>query len=168
LKKRTKPLTDQKGNLMKRVDRDSAYNINDYLSTGHQKEEESGSLMYDIWTGADTIDIKLVPNEGYHYNDFEVCPSCAFRTYTKPIEITIASATYTHAGKAKRVRICRNCNHEQFIEFIALDMLVRSTSSSSSSGSGSSSSSGSGGGGSSSTASWGGGSTGGGGAGGRW
>jgi len=152
---------------MKRLDRDSAYNISDYLSLGQQKEEETGSLVYDICISTDKKDIKVIFNEGYHFDDFDVCPSCGFRTYTKPIEVTIERATYTHAGKAKRARLCRNCNHEQLIEFITLAMLVRTTSSSSSSGS-SSSSSGSGGSSSSSSGSWGGGSTGGGGTGGRW
>jgi len=167
LKKRTKPLIDEGGRPMQRMDRDSAYEVSDYLSAGQQKEEETGSLVYDIWTTSGSKEIKLVPNNGYHYNDFEECPACGFRTYTKPIEITVERATYSHGGKARRVKLCRHCNHEQFIEFVALAMLVRSSSSSSRSGSSSSSSSGSGSS-SSSSGSWGGGSTGGGGAGGRW
>lgn len=169
LKKRIKPLIDADGKPMQRLDRDSAYDIDKYLSAGQRKEEETGSLVYDIWTTDSSNEVRLVPNNGYHYNDFEACPACGFRTYTKPIEITVERATYAHGGKAKRVKLCRYCNHEQFIEFITLPMLVRSTSSGSGSGSSGSSSSSSGSGSSgSSSGSWGGGSTGGGGAGGRW
>lgn len=166
LKKRTKPLMDENGKTMKRMDRDTPYNVDQYLSPGQQNEEDTGSLVYDIWTTNHSKEIKLVSNKGYHYNDFEVCPACGFRTYTKPIKITIERATYVHGGKAKRVKICRNCNHEQFIEFIMLEKFVRSNCSSSSGSSSSSSSSGSSS--SSSSGSWGGGSTGGGAGGGRW
>jgi uncharacterized protein len=166
LKKRIKPLIDSGGKPMQRIDRDGAYKVDEYLSAGQLKEEETGSLVYDIWTTGGSKEIKLVPNDGYHYNDFEVCPACGFRTYTKPIEIIIEKATYAHGGKAKRVKLCRHCDHEQFIESITLAMLVRSNSSSS--GSGSSSTSSSSGSSSSSSGNWGGGSTGGGGAGGRW
>jgi len=165
LKKRTRPIIDENGKPMKRIDRDAIYKGNEYLSAGQLKEEDTGSLVYDIWTSGQPKKNKLVPNPGYHYDDFEICPSCGFRTYTKPIDVTVERATYAHGGKAKRVTLCRNCNDEHFIEFIALDRLVRANSSSSS---GSSSSSSGPGISSSSSGSWGGGSTGGGGAGGRW
>ncbi|CAM4426784.1 uncharacterized protein SAMN06265348_12119 [Pedobacter westerhofensis] len=165
LKKRIKAPLDNNGMPMRRCDRD-AEEVNQYLSSGQLKEEDTGSLIYDIWTTEHAEEIKLISNPGYHYADFEVCPACGFRTYTQPIEITIERATYAHGGRAKRVNLCRNCDHEHFIEFIMLDKLVRTNNSSSSGGG--SSSSGSGSSSNSSSSSWGGGSTGGGGAGGRW
>jgi uncharacterized protein len=165
LKKRIKVLMDKNGIPMRRIDRDEE-EVNQYLSSAQMKEEDTGSLIYDIWTTEHAEEIKLVSNPGYHYEDFGVCPACGFRTYTQPIEITIERATYAHGGRAKRVNLCRNCDHEQFIEFIMLDKLERANNSSSSRGGSSSSSSGTGS--TSSSSSWGGGSTGGGGAGGRW
>jgi uncharacterized protein len=165
LQKRTIAVIDQEGNPMKRIDRD-AEKVDQYLSSGQMKEEDIGSLVYDIWTTAHAEETKLVSNPGYHHEDFELCPDCNFRTYTKPIEVTTERSTYVHSGKAKRINLCRNCGHEHFIELIILDKLVRANSSSSSGSAPSSSSSGSSS--SSSSGSWGGGSTGGGGAGGRW
>ncbi|MVN91781.1 TPM domain-containing protein [Mucilaginibacter aquatilis] len=160
--KRVQPLVDDNGQPMQRLNRDEEKKASTHLSAGQLKEEQLGSMVYDIWLQKDRKTVKLVTNHGYCYDDFEPCPNCSFRTFSKPLEITEQRATYTRAGKAKRVRLCRNCNYEHFIEFITLPMLVKSSSSSLSSSSGSSSSS------SSSGSSWGGGSTGGGGAGGSW
>ncbi|WP_295771636.1 TPM domain-containing protein [uncultured Mucilaginibacter sp.] len=160
--KRLQPLMDDNGQPMQRLNRDAEKKASIHLSAGQLKEEELGSMVYDIWWQKDTKTVNVVPYHGYCYKDFEPCPNCNFRTFTKPLEITEQKATYTRTGKAKRVRICRNCSYEHFIEYITLPMLVKSSSSASSSSSGRSSSS------SSSGSSWGGGSTGGGGAGGSW
>ncbi|RZK75515.1 MAG: TPM domain-containing protein [Pedobacter sp.] len=164
VKKRIKPSFDNNGKPMVRIDRDTNEMVNDYLLAGQQKEEDIRSLVYDIWISSTSKEYKLVANHGYDYNNFQICPTCGFRTFTVPIEVIIKRANYLHGGMAKRVKLCRNCNYEDFIQFISLDKLVRSkpssgTSKSSSSSSGSSNSS---------SGSWGGGSTGGGGAGGKW
>ena len=164
IQSRLSPLIDADGQPMNRINRDEVEKSNSYLSEGQQKEEQVGSQVYDIWTGADVQAAKLVQHPGYNFDEFDLCPQCKFRTFTKPIEIPIKAATITHQGKAKRVCICRNCKHEKFIAEVTLAMLVQPSSSSSSGSSGRSSSSSS----SSSSGSWGGGRTGGGGAGGSW
>ena len=158
------PPADSGGKPMKRIDRDDKEQGSKHLSAGQLKEEQLGSQVYDVWMNAATQTVKLVQNPGYNFDDFTLCPECGFRTLTEPIQISLQKATYTRQGKAKRVKICRNCKHEIFVEEVTLPMLVQSSSSSSSAGAGSSSSSSP----SSSSGSWGGGRTGGGGAGGSW
>jgi uncharacterized protein len=163
LKKRMTPLPDDQGSLMQRLDRDQLLKTEGYLSAGQLKEEQVGSLVYDIWVSLVNHKPTLIAHPGYEYRHFDQCPKCKFRTLSQPVKVTLRRATNTNSGEAKRVNLCRYCNFEKFIETIILARLTQSSgSSSSSSSSGSSSSS------SSSSGSWGGGSTGGGGAGGSW
>lgn len=164
LQDRMTPLFDDQGNPMQRLDRDQLVETEDYLSAGQLKEEQIGSLAYDIWISPDSSKPTLIAHPGYEFSHFDQCPKCGFRTLSQPVKITLRRATYTHSGEAKRVNLCRQCNFEKFIETIILARLTQSSGSSSSSSSSGSSSRSS----SSSSSSWGGGSTGGGGAGGSW
>lgn len=151
---------DSQNQEMIRVDRDLNLEGEPFLTKGQRAEEKVKSYDYDIWESADKKEhlVKVWPAE--EYNSFTECPSCNFRTYQLNKRETVEAATYSHSGKAKLSNECSFCNHVEFIKWITLSQLIKSTSSSSSSSSGGSSSSRSG--------SFGGGSSSGGGAGGSW
>lgn len=157
---RFKPLFDSINQEMFRLDRDINLEGDPFLTKGQRKEEIIKSYDYDIWQSADKKEhlIKAWPAE--EYDSFTECPSCKFRTYQLNKQETTKAATYSNSGTAKLTNECSFCNHVEFIKWVTLAQLVRSSSSSSSSSSGSSSSSSSG--------SFGGGSSSGGGAGGSW
>ncbi len=156
------PPLDTVGNPMNRLNRDDHSEAARHLSGGQLQEEKMNSQVYDIWEGSDG-EVKVLPNPSDTYDRHLNCPACGFRTMSEPINIPIVKAMVQSQGKAKRVRLCRHCKHEEFIEQVVTPMRTKSDSSSSSSSSSASSSSSS-----SSSSSWGGGNTGGGGAGGSW
>ncbi len=156
------PQLDDSDQPMKRLNRDEYPEAATHLSAGQLQEEKMNSQVYDIWQGDDGT-IRIVPNASDTYQRHLTCPVCGFRTLSEPINIPITKATEHSRGTAKRVRRCRHCQHEEFMEQVITPMLTKSEASS-----GSSSSSSSGRSSSSSSSSWGGGSSGGGGAGGSW
>lgn len=155
------PPLDSRQQPMVRLDRDQNKDGEPYLTKGQRNEEISQVYDYDIWVSQDGKEHQLKVWPAETYSDYSECPTCLFRTYSKPIQKTISAATYTRSGKAEVVRECKNCKHSEFIRAVVLAQLVKSTSSGSGSSSGGSSSS-------SSSGSWGGGSSGGGGSGGSW
>lgn len=157
---RFKPIFDSRNNEMFRLDRDLNLEGEPFLNKGQRKEEQIKAYDYDIWQSADKKEhqVKVWPAE--EYNSFTECPKCNFRTYQLNKQETTKAATYSSSGTAKLTNTCSYCNHVEFIKWITLAQLVRSSSSSSGSSSSSSSSSSSG--------SFGGGRSSGGGAGGSW
>lgn len=156
---RFKPLFDSQNREMLRLDRDINLEGEPYLTKGQRKEELIKAYDYDIWVSADKKEhvIKVWPAEAY--DSFTECPECNFRTYQLNKQETTKAATYSSSGTAKLTNTCNFCNHVEFIKWVTLAQLVRSSSSSGSSSSSSSSSS---------SGSFGGGRSSGGGAGGSW
>lgn len=156
---RFKPIFDSRNMEMFRLDRDINLEGEPFLTKGQRKEEIIKAYDYDIWESADKKEhlIKVWPAE--EYNSFTECPSCKFRTYQLGKQVTTKAATYSSTGTAKLTNECNFCNHVEFIKWVTLAQLVKSSSSGSSSSGGSSSSS---------SGSFGGGSSSGGGAGGSW
>lgn len=156
---RFKPIFDSRNMEMFRLDRDENLEGEPFLTKGQRKEEVIKSYDYDIWQSADKKEhlIKVWPAEAY--DSYTECPKCNFRTYQLNKQETTKAATYSSSGTAKLTNTCNFCNHVEFIKWITLAKLVRSSSSSSGSSSSSSSSS---------SGSFGGGRSSGGGAGGSW
>ncbi|TDG34948.1 TPM domain-containing protein [Pedobacter changchengzhani] len=155
------PLDSSKKEMI-RLDRDVNIEGQPFLSKSQRNEEVLKVFDYDIWQSTDGKEklIKAWPAEDF--DNFDECPKCKAKTFSKPKTEVTEQPTYSSTGKGRVTKECANCKYEEFIEIISLAMLVRSTSSGSSSGSSSSSSS------SSSSGSFGGGSSSGGGAGGSW
>jgi uncharacterized protein len=157
---RFQPLFDSRNMEMFRMDRDLNLEGEPFLTKGQRKEEIIKAYDYDIWQSADQKEhlIKVWPAEAY--DDFTECPKCNFRTYHLNKQETTKPATYSSSGSAKVTNTCNFCEHVEFIRWVTLAKLVKSSSSSGGSSSGSSSSS--------SRGSFGGGRSSGGGAGGSW
>lgn len=154
------PLKDSHGNEMVRVDRDINFEGKPFLDPGQREEELIKVYDYDIWESTDKEEVNIKPWPAEDYDDYTECPTCNYKTFSKPVQKTIRAATYSSSGEAKEIKECKFCDHEEFIRNVTLAKLVKSSSSSSSSSGGGSSSSSSG--------SFGGGRSGGGGAGGSW
>ncbi len=145
-----------------RYSRNTSYS-EQLLSMGQKKEEEIGSIKYEVWKNTKTQETKTIPwdlNYKYH-----ICPKCSFRTLEKDKSTIIVYPSYSAEGKKEIADKCKNCDYHLFKRYSIIPKKVHASSSSSG---GSSSGGYSGGSSSSSSGSWGGGSSGGGGAGGRW
>lgn len=138
------------GKKMKKLDEKED---NAYLTTGQDKEEEIGSIDYDVWV-CDCGHKEVLAYK--KMSKYQVCPHCDFRTYYVQSRTTLKSATTSSTGLEELVYACKHCGATK-----KQKRVIPKISESSSSGSGGGSSSGGGG-------SWGGGSTGGGGARGGW
>ncbi len=158
---RFKTLFDSRNQEMFRLDRDINVAGEPFLTEGQRAEELNQAYDYDIWQSEDQKEhlVKAFPAE--KYDDFTECPNCKFRTYQLNKQESTKAATYSNSGTAKMTNECSFCHHVEFIKWVTLAQLVRSSSSSSSSSSSGSSSS-------SSSGSFGGGRSNGGGAGGSW
>lgn len=118
-----------------------------YLDAGQCKEEELGSIDYDVWY-CGTCDSHSVERYRKWFSGLTECPQCGYRTLDVTRR-TIRSATEYSTGQGEETSDCRHCkysNHETY----TIPRIQKSSSSSSWGSSSSSSSSSSFGGGSSS------------------
>ena len=126
-----------------------------YLTKKQVKEEELGSVDYDVWVCS-----KCQMTEEWNYvnrfSKYKPCPKCNTRAFFKESDRTLTSATYTSTGTGQITERCKFCDYVD----ISTYTIAKLTPPSSSSGSSGSSNSSSG--------SWGGGSSGGGGASSSW
>ena len=127
---------------------------NSLLDDGEKKEEELGSVEYDVWQ-CGSCDYHKKRKEKIT-GRYEKCRKCGYRTIEETI---VRSATTSRSGTARMKCLYDACRHE----YTKVILRVSSSSDSDSSGSSSSGSSGS-----SSSSSSSGGSSGGGGASGGW
>ncbi len=123
-----------------------------YLSSGHQVEEQIHAKDHDVWLCDACGDSTVRSFAGSDDDDFDKCPACKHLTYWQERDETLVEPTYTHGGSGERTHVCKHCGHREVISY-AIGRLRRSSSSSSSGGSG---------------GSWGGGSSGGGGSSSSW
>lgn len=130
-----------------------------FLEEGRRKEEELGSVDYDVWHCAECDRVKIYSYDPA-FTSYTVCQVCSYKTYHCVGDRTLLSPTCLSAGRGERDYRCEHCAHTARESYT----IPRRDCSKSSSGGWSSS----GGSSSSSGGSFGGGSSGGGGAGGSW
>ncbi|WP_211208668.1 TPM domain-containing protein [Leptonema illini] len=131
-----------------------------FLDEGQRKEEQLGSVDYDVWHCSKCDHVKVFPYDAF-LTSYNACPSCSYKTYHTVGDRTLVSPTCSSSGKGERDYKCEHCGHSR-TESYTIPKRDCSKSSSSSGGSSYRSSGGGGGG------SFGGGRSGGGGAGGGW
>lgn len=131
-----------------------------FLDEGQRKEEQLGSVDYDVWHCSKCDHVKVFPYDAF-LTSYNACPSCSYKTYHTVGDRTLVSPTCSSSGKGERDYKCEHCGHSR-TESYTIPKRDCSKSSSSSGGSSYRSSGGAGGG------SFGGGRSGGGGAGGSW
>ena len=105
-----------------------------YLDPGQRKEEQIGSMNYDVWhcqsCGEHSIKAKRKWFSGYSR-----CPECHYRTASSTSK-TIKYATYSSRGTEEITATCRKCNYHD-VKRRSIPRKTRSSSGSSSSGGGS-------------------------------
>ncbi|MGC4115757.1 MAG: TPM domain-containing protein [Myxococcales bacterium] len=113
-----------------------------HLSAGEQKEEELGSVDYDIWM----CECGQVTKERYgaFFTSYSRCPRCSYKTVHSTSR-TLRAATYDHSGTAEVTEDCKHCSyHRTYTRTIPRRERPKPTTRSSSSFGGSSRSSGGG------------------------
>jgi len=126
----------------------------EHLNAAERKEEEIGSVDYDIWC-CETCGKTAKSRFGAWMTNYSSCSACGAKTAGRVSE-TLRAATYDHGGLVRVTKTCAFCSHQE-VGTHTTARLVRPTTRSSSSTFSSSSRSG-----------FGGGSSRGGGASGRW
>jgi uncharacterized protein len=110
----------------------------EHLTSGERKEEELGSVDYDVWMCPD-CESTLTLRYGALFTSYSKCPQCRAKTlHTRTT--TITAATQYSTGVARVEEDCRHCSHRNSYTR-TIPRKPRSTSSSSSSSRSSSSSS---------------------------
>lgn len=130
-----------------------------YLLANQQKEEELGTVSYDVWQNSAQSDTEVIGYEDLANFKYERCTKCGSKTYCLDKKETTIRATVSAEGLALHHYVCKACNYTRIKEVTLPKLPPPSTSGSGGSGGSSSSSGGS---------SWGGGSSGGGGSGSSW
>ena len=128
----------------------------EHLDAGQQKEEQLGSVNYEVLVCPGCQDSRTLRDNKW-FSGFSSCSSCSYKTLSSSSRTTV-HATYDHGGQVEVTEDCRHCSyHNQYTRYTS-----KKTRPSTSTSSFSSSSRSSGGG------SFGGGSSRGGGAGSSW
>lgn len=124
----------------------------EYLHPGQVKEEELGSVDYDVWlcTCGQTVIDYYAQKSAY-----SACPQCNYHAFGVSSSHVIEAPTYTSNGLGLRVSKCQHCGYSSEANYTIPKLTPPSSSSNSSSSD-------------SSGGSFGGGSSGGAGAGGNW
>ncbi|HEY0096339.1 MAG TPA: TPM domain-containing protein [Archangium sp.] len=106
-----------------------------HLDEGQQREEDLGSVDYDVWWCTSCEDAR-VERYGAWFTSYSKCPGCDYKTKSET-STTLVSATYDHGGTVRVTVDCKHCSyHDTFTR--STPKLTRPSSSSSSSGGGSS------------------------------
>lgn len=79
-----------------------------YLSPGQNREEDIGSIEYDVWVSPDRKEVQVIPYKKRFKNFFK-CPKCGYRTKYLH-EVKKESVTLSGYDLRKRFR-CHNCSH---------------------------------------------------------
>ena len=124
-----------------------------FLDAGQKREEDLGSIDYDVWVCRRCDEQKILAYPKW-FSGFSKCPSCKYKCLESE-STTITSATTYSEGRGRRDDNCRHCSYSH-TSYYTIPKIEESSSSSSSSFS------------SSSSSGFGGGSSSGGGAGGSW
>lgn len=151
------------GNRMRLVDE---VHDNDYLTPAQDREENIGSVDYDVWH-CDNCGTNLILPYINHEAKYSVCPSCGARAEVAEGNRILQQPTETAEGIGEKTFCCRNCNKRRRLRYL-LPKVVAPTVIIPMGGIGGSHRGGGFGGGGFSGGSFGGGSTGGGGASGGW
>lgn len=105
-----------------------------YLDVGQRKEEDLGSVDYDVWW-CDSCQDARVERYGSWFTRYGKCPRCRYKTKVET-STTTQEATYDHGGT---VRVDVHCKHCEYRNRFTRSTPRRTRPSSSSSSSGSSS-----------------------------
>lgn len=118
-----------------------------FLSEGEQKEEELGSVEYDLWRCRLCSHVEIIPNKSI-FTRYKECQKCRRITVQEEKTVLRAATTYS-TGLARVDSLCLACGNEFTRERVIPEKSSSSDSDSSSSSSSSSSGGSSGGGGAS-------------------
>jgi uncharacterized protein len=81
-----------------------------FLDAGEKREEQLGSVDYDIWYCApckQSIKVRY----GAFFTSYGKCPKCGFKTKSSS-STTLRAATYDHGGTVRVDEDCRNCSYK--------------------------------------------------------
>lgn len=107
-----------------RLDEDSD---DDHLDAGQRREENLGSVDYDVWW-CDSCQDAQVERYGAWLTSYSTCPGCDYKTKSES-STTLVSATYDHGGTVRVTVTCKHCRyHNSFTR--STPRLTRSSSSS--------------------------------------
>ena len=96
------------GTRMKKVDE---VHDNDYLTPSQDKEEQIGSVDYDVWLCPHCGETDILAYVKSSLNIVE-CENCHARTAKLRVDRVVKQPTASHAGKGVKEYVCENCGHK--------------------------------------------------------
>ena len=93
---------------MKKVDE---VHDNDYLTPSQDKEEQIGSVDYDVWLCPHCGETDILAYVKSSLNIVE-CENCHARTAKLRVDRVVKQPTASHAGKGVKEYVCENCGHK--------------------------------------------------------
>ncbi|MBD5258730.1 MAG: hypothetical protein HDS52_08630 [Barnesiella sp.] len=85
---------------------------NDYLTPAQDREENIGSVDYDVWHCDECGDNLILPYVN-HNAPYGVCPNCGARAEVEESNSVLAQPTTSRPGVGQKTFYCKNCNRHR-------------------------------------------------------
>ena len=89
---------------------------NDYLTPAQDREENIGSVDYDVWHCDECGENLILPYIN-HSAPYSVCPNCGSRAEVEEPNTVLAQPTASRAGVGRKTYHCKNCNKHRAVRY---------------------------------------------------
>lgn len=89
---------------------------NQFLTSGQDKEEQLGTVDYDVWKCPDCGEIEIFPYAA-STTKYEPCPRCHAHTFGMKYERVLQLPDSRRPGKGTRVWVCEHCGYTENRDF---------------------------------------------------
>lgn len=89
---------------------------NDYLTPAQDREENIGSVDYDVWHCDECGTNRILPYIN-HNVPYKVCPVCGSRAEVEESNVVLSQPTTSAKGIGEKTFYCKNCNKRRRIRY---------------------------------------------------
>lgn len=111
--RRARTLCPNCGHQMRLIDE---VHDNDYLTPAQDREENIGSVDYDVWH-CDECGTNLILPYVNHRAPYKICPVCGSRAEIEESNVVLSQPTTTAKGIGEKTCYCKNCNKRRRLRY---------------------------------------------------
>lgn len=89
---------------------------NDYLTPAQDREENIGSVDYDVWHCDECGTNRILPYVN-HRAPYKICPVCGSRAEVEESNTVLTQPTTTAKGIGEKISYCKNCNKRRRVRY---------------------------------------------------
>lgn len=89
---------------------------NDYLTPAQDREENIGSVDYDVWHCDECGTNRILPYIN-HNAPYKICPVCGSRAEVEESNTVLSQPTTTAKGIGEKTYFCKNCNKRRRVRY---------------------------------------------------